>query len=117
MTVKRIETTTDFVESGKLKKKKQRQTCPPGIIGEDPRFFIHSLHIPSFIGSRYIIAYRLLVSIKILSVYGCVNGSSWELQRAMVELCVAAGGTNKEVNLKCLPLLFPLVPTMPPIET
>uniref|UniRef100_A0A6N2KWJ3 Uncharacterized protein n=1 Tax=Salix viminalis TaxID=40686 RepID=A0A6N2KWJ3_SALVM len=35
----------------------------------------------------------------------------------MVELCVAAGGTNKEVNLKCLPLLFPLVPTMPPIET
>ncbi|KAG5226940.1 hypothetical protein IMY05_017G0068500 [Salix suchowensis] len=34
MTVKRIETTTDFVESGKLKKKKQRQTCPPGIIGD-----------------------------------------------------------------------------------
>uniref|UniRef100_A0A6N2LCF3 Uncharacterized protein n=1 Tax=Salix viminalis TaxID=40686 RepID=A0A6N2LCF3_SALVM len=42
MTVKRIETTTDFVESGKLKKKKLRQTCPPGIIGEDPRFFIHT---------------------------------------------------------------------------
>ncbi|KAF9663747.1 hypothetical protein SADUNF_Sadunf17G0084200 [Salix dunnii] len=32
---------------------------------------------------------------------GTVNGSSWELQRAMVELCVVAGGTNKQVNLNC----------------